>query len=240
MFWVRNGFSRCFQTWIKHLFIRMKFYECFGLAFEAVNLLGFKYLSYEGTFLYKFILIRFFQERFGYRDIQRKINLAPEVMGYCTGADQFPARQVINDGQVPGFESGLMPQCILDCAAEQLRPAFAESDQADGLAVDLVRPQILADMFNPSSCIQLDLHVIRIIDGFVTHTESNGRGAGIQQLRWHRCVKHGVSIQEQEFATHNGARQPATHQIIRNFEEGIKNDTDLRAVGVALLQQSFN
>lgn len=118
----------------------MWFVPCLELAFDAVNLIGFNKFSYEGTLLYEFILMPPFQERFGYRDIRRKVDFAPRLMGNGACVDQFSACQLIYDCQIPGFQSGLMPQCLFDCTAEQLRSMLAECDQPDRLAVDLIRP----------------------------------------------------------------------------------------------------
>lgn len=95
-------------------------------------------------------------------------------------------------------------------------------------------------MLDPSSRIQLDLHVVLVVDGFMTHTESNGCGAEAQQLPWHLFIEYRVSIQEQKLTAHDGSRKPAARQIIRNFEEGIEDGIDARAVGVAPAQQRFN
>lgn len=67
------------------------------LAFDAASLIGFGRFGYEEILLYELVLISFFQERFGYRDIRRKINFAPQVVGNGARIDQLPACQLIDD-----------------------------------------------------------------------------------------------------------------------------------------------
>lgn len=130
----------------------------------------------------RFILICFAEKCLGPDQIPGKINFTPKVPGHCARTHQLLGGQGIHYGEIPAIKPCRVPKRILDRAAEQLRPVLTKKDKTDGLAVDLIGGQVLAYALDPSIPIQLHLHVVRIVAGFVAHAESNGSGGGVQHL----------------------------------------------------------